>query len=464
MHRRIGERLEAGYGDQASTIATELALHCERGRDYPRAVEYCQQAGVNASQRHAYQETALHYTKALAALEHLPESPERLERELTFQLALGTSLIATSGYSSPIVEATYSRALALCQQLGEAPGLSLALSGLWQFYINRAEYDRLREVTDQLLSLGQTTKNPPLLLSAHSALCQALYQAGEFLESQAHAEQGISLYNPREHEVLASLCGGEDPGVACRSVRAWNFSILGYPDTALTEMNAALTLAREVAAPFDLAFALAFLVRVHQTRGESQHALERAEEAIALSIEQGFLFWEALVSIWYGWALHTQRQSQAGLNKMIQGLAAIRAIGAEAPRPYSLAVLAEAYMQDGQAEEARAAVAEALTIVDQRGVRQVEAELYRLKGELARQAGDGQEAEACCLKAIKIAQHQQAKLWELRAATSLARLWQGQGKTKEAWELLAPVYNWFTEGFETADLKDAKALFDDLHP
>ena len=241
-----------------------------------------------------------------------------------------------------------------------------------------------------------------------------------------------------------------------------NFSFLGYPDTALAEVNAALTLAREIATPFDVAFALTFLARVHQTRGESHCALERAEEATALSIEQGFLWWETLASIWYGWALRRQGQPRAGLNKMIQGLAALRATEAEATLPYSLALLAEAYMQDGQAEGARAAVAEALTIVDQRGVRQAEAELYRLKGELTLQAGAEEEAEACCLKAIGIARKQEAKSWELRAATSLARLWQQQGKKSEARDLLAPVYNWFTEGFDTQDLIDAKTLLASL--
>ena len=462
LHLRIGARAEAAYGARADEIATELALHFERGRDFPRAIQYWQKAGQRALQRSAHVEAINHISKGLELIKSLPNSPERLEQELSFLLSLGASLIATKGYSSRAVEQTYTHALTLCQQLGEAPGLSLALSGLWQFYINRTEYDRLREVAEQLFTLGQTNKNPTFLLSAHSALCQALYQTGEFIESQAHAEQVIALYNPRDHEALAFLCGGEDPGVACRSVRAWNFSILGYPDRALTEMDAALTLAREIATPFDLAFALTFLVRVHQTRGESQCALERAEEATALSIEQGFLWWEALVSVWYGWVLRVQGQPRAGLNKMIQGLAALRATGGAAVLPYSLALLADAYMEDGQAEGARAAVAEALTIVDERGVRQAEAELYRLKGELTLQAGDEEEAEACRLKAIGIAQRQQAKSWELRAAMSLARLWQQQDKTTEARGLLAPVYNWFTEGFDTQDLKDAKALLQDL--
>ena len=381
-HQQIARVLEERFAETVVTQPELVAHHYTEAGLMAQALPYWQRAGEAAARRSAHVEAINHISKGLELIKSLPNSPERLEQELSFLLSLGASLIATKGYSSRAVEQTYTHALTLCQQLGEAPGLSLALSGLWQFYINRTEYDRLREVAEQLFTLGQTNKNPTFLLSAHSALCQALYQTGEFIESQAHAEQVIALYNPRDHEALAFLCGGEDPGVACRSVRAWNFSILGYPDRALTEMDAALTLAREIATPFDLAFALTFLVRVHQTRGESQCALERAEEATALSIEQGFLWWEALVSVWYGWVLRVQGQPRAGLNKMIQGLAALRATEAEATLPYSLALLAEAYIRDGQFEEARAAIAEALTIVDERGVRQAEAELYRLKGEL----------------------------------------------------------------------------------
>jgi predicted ATPase len=245
---------------------------------------------------------------------------------------------------------------------------------------------------------------------------------------------------------------------------AWTLWYLGYPDQGLTRSHEALTLAQQSAHPFSLAFALNIAAIVHQLRREVRFTQERAEAAISLSKEQGFPHWRAMGCILCGWALAQQGQAQEGLEQLHQGLRAFRATGAEILRPYFLALLAEAHGAMGQPAEGLAVLTEALALVETTGERWYEPELYRLKGALLlQQSSDNQaEAETCFQHAITIAQSQQAKSWELRAATSLARLWQQQGKRQEAHDLLAPVYNWFTEGFDTADLLEAKALLDVL--
>jgi predicted ATPase len=240
--------------------------------------------------------------------------------------------------------------------------------------------------------------------------------------------------------------------------------VLGYPDQALERSGAALTLAQELAHPFSLMFALYEAALLHQFRRERPLTLELAERAMRVSTEQAFASWLAGGTILRGWALAQQGQGDEGIAQMRQGLAAYLAMGAELGRPRQLAMLAEAHGRVGQTAEGLAVLAEALTAVHKTGERFYEAELYRLKGELllALSAANHAEADACFRQALAVARRQQAKSWELRAATSLARLWQQQGKRDEALELLAPVYGWFTEGFDTADLQEAKALLDEV--
>jgi predicted ATPase len=225
-----------------------------------------------------------------------------------------------------------------------------------------------------------------------------------------------------------------------------------------------LTLAQQLAPPLNLVFALSAAAILHQFRREGRCTQERAESAITLATEQGFPFWIAFGAILHGWTLAHQGQVKEGIEQIHQGLVAYRATGAEAMRPYFLALLAEAYGTTGEPEAGLTALTEALTQADKTGERWWEPELYRLKGALLLQQNSGNqaEAEACFQQAIRIAHSQQAKSLELRAATSLARLWQQQGKRQEAHDLLAPVYGWFTEGFDTADLKDAKTLLEEL--
>src|SRR5262249_34613893 len=342
--------------------------------------------------------------------------------------------------------------------------LFAVLLGLWQYYVVRAELQTAHEqLGEQLLTLAQQAQDNVMLVMAHSAVGETLFWLGAVAAAHAHFTQGIVLYDPKQHRASAFLYG-EDAGVVCYSFAAWTLWCLGYPDQALARSHEAVTLAQQLAHPFSLADALSGAAIFHQLRREARCTQKRAEAAITLAMEQEFQYFMAFDSILRGWAVAYQGQAQEGIEQINQGLMDYRATGAELLRPYFLALLAEAHGTMEQPEEGLTALTEALTFAETTGERWYEPELYRLKGELLlQQSSDNQaEAENCFQQAIAIAQNQQAKAWELRAATSLARLWQQQGKRQEAYDLLAPVYGWFTEGFDTADLIDAKALLDEL--
>jgi predicted ATPase len=295
-----------------------------------------------------------------------------------------------------------------------------------------------------------------------------LFHLGELVAARAHLEQTIALYDPEQHRSHAVLYG-QDPGVVSRYYAALVLWLLGFPDQALKGSQDALTPARECAHPYSLAFALTLAAVLHQYRREEHEAREQAEAAMTLSTEQGFPFWLAMGTIFRGWALAEQGQAEEGIAQMQQGTAAFRAIGTELARPHFLALLAEGYEGMGRVEEGLNALAEALAAANKTEERWYEAELYRLKGTLTLQSQPHalkshveEEAGECFWKAIEIARRQQAKSWELRAVTSLSRLWQKQGKKDEARQMLAESYGWFREGFDTKDLQEAKTLLEEL--
>jgi predicted ATPase len=302
-----------------------------------------------------------------------------------------------------------------------------------------------------------------MLVAAHRAVGATLFFLGAVAAAHTHLAQGLALYDPHQHRTSVFLYG-EDAGVVCHIFAAWTLWHLGYPDQGLTRSRQALTLAQQVAHPLSLAHALSGAVMSHQFCRQVHTAQERAEALIRLAPDQGFPHWRAMGCIFGGWALAHQGQAKEGIEQIHQGLKAFRATGAEIFRPYYLALLAEAHGVMGQPEEGLTVLAEALTLMDTTGEHWYEPELYRLKGALLlQQSSDNQvEAENCFHHALDVSRNQQARSFELRTATSLARLWQQQGKRQKAHDLLAPVYNWFTEGFDTADLQDAKALLDVL--
>jgi len=469
LHRSIGERLEQGYRDRRPEVAAELAVHFERGRDHPRAIQYLCQAVENANQRCAYQEAIRHLTKALELLKTVPDTPERIEQELRLQITLGVSLMATKGYAAPEAKQAYDRARELCQQVGETPQLVPVLRGLAAFYYVRAELPTARELGEQILGLAQLQQDHALLLEAYQEVGGILFSVGEFAAALTHLEQGILLYDPQKHRSHTVLYG-QDPGVTCLSRASSTLWLLGYPDQALIRTQEALTSAHESSHAHSLAYALNFAAGFHQLRQEGQVCQERAEAAISLATEQGFPIWGAMGTILRGWALAEQGRAEEGIAELHEGLAFWRAAGAEISLPYFLALLAEAYGKSRQAEKGLKVLAEALAVAYKTEDRWWEAELYRLKGELLRQnaATKGQrakadaEAAACFLQALNVARRQRAMSLELRAAMSLGQLWRSQGEYAEARRLLVETYRWFTEGFGTADLQRAKMLLGEL--
>jgi class 3 adenylate cyclase/predicted ATPase len=476
-HQQIAQVLGGRFPETKETQPELLAHHYTEAGLIAQAIPYWQQAGQRAAQRSANVEAIQHLTKGLGLLKTLPHTSEHAQQELALQATLGTTLIVTKGHASQEVERAYARALELCKQMGETPQLFPVLFRLASFHYLRAELQEAQELSEQVLRLAQTIQDPVLLLWPHLGLGLVLYSLGELLSARAHLEQSIALYNPQKHRPDRFPVVGQDPKVNCLSYASWTLCYLGYPDQARQRIDEALTVAKELSHPFSLAFALNCVAVLHQRLRDIQTVQERDETLLILPREQGFPLWLAQGTFRRGWVLVEQGRVEEGIGQMRQGLAAYRATGTELGRPVLLASLAEAHGKAGQAEEGVAVLAEALAVVDKTGECFYEAELYRLKGELTLQVGsqkskgksqksltlDSQsEAEAYFLKAIEIARKQQAKSLELRAATSLARLWQHQGKNAEAHKLLSDVYNWFTEGFATKDLQEAKALLAEL--
>jgi DNA-binding SARP family transcriptional activator/predicted ATPase len=485
LHEDVGNVLEALYGEGAEEIAVQLARHFQEAGIPDKAVDYLQQAGNRAVRLSAYEEAIAHLTRGLELLRTLPEVPERVQQELDLQITLGPSLMAARGPATPEVEQTYARARELCRQAGETPQLFPVLRGLYEFYHVRAEYQTALELGKRLLRLAQSLQDPALLVQAHFALGMTSLFMGELVPAQEHLEQVITLYDRGQHRSLA-FHYGTDPGVFSRSASSLSLWLLGYPDQALKRSHDALELAQEVAHPLSLAIALVYVACIHQLRREEQLTQERAEAAIALCAEQGFPYWLALGFAHKGWALAEQGEGEEAITLIRQGLTDYWATGAKLVQTWFLARLADAYRKVGQAEEGLAVLTEALALVEKTGERYYEAELYQLKGELLLRCiepfdklrtapvemmqGESEadveacfrHAEACFQHAIEVARRQRAKSWELRAVMGLSRLWQSQGKGEQARQLLAEIYGWFTEGFDTPDLQEARMLLEAL--
>jgi predicted ATPase len=391
----------------------------------------------------------------------MPDTGERVQHELLLQTTIGPALMAMKGYGAPEIERTYARARELCQQLGETPRLLRVLLGLETFYFIRGELHTARELAQQCFTLVQRADDPARLQQAHVALGSTLFHLGELPTARTHLEQGLALHDSHQPHGLPAVA---DPQVGCRAYASWTLWHLGHPDLALQRSREALSRSQELSHPHSLAFALHFASGIHHYRREAQVVQELAESAIALATKQIFPYWGATATIWRGWALAAQGQHEEGVAQIRQGLDAYRSTGAELGWPLFLALLAEAYRPVEQREEGLVALAEALTTAQRTGERWYEAELYRLRGESLWMASvaDHAQAEACFCQALEVSRWQQAKAWELRAAMSLSQLWRQQGKRAEARQLLASVYGWFTEGFDTADLREAKVLLEEL--
>jgi predicted ATPase len=464
FHARIVEAIEKLYSERVTEQVERLAHHAPRGELWEKALNYLHQAGKKAVGHSATREAIAYFEQALDALKHLPESRQTIDKAINIRVDLGPALIAISGFSASEVEENYTRARELCEQSGETLQLFPVLWGLARVHDTRGELKDGRVLAGQLLDLAQRAQEPALLLEAHHELWANLSALGELTTARLHLEQGFALYDPQKHRQHAFLYGGHDPGVCCAFHAAEVLWQLGYPDQALQKSRESLIMARELSHPSTMSFALSFAAWFHQCRGDRQAVKAHMEESMALATEQGFSPRRG-EDFLRGWLLVEQGDSEAGITHMSKILGGQRARRLSSRwMAHCAALLAEVLRERGRISEALNVVTEGISRTQQSGGRYYEAELHRIKGELllagSPRASDA--AENSFIQAMEVARSQSAKSLELRAAMSLSHLWDTQGKTVEARQLLGDIYGWFTEGFETADLKAAKALLVEL--
>jgi serine/threonine protein kinase/tetratricopeptide (TPR) repeat protein len=480
--RAVAESLRSHYGEQESAVAARLAVLFETARDFQQAARYFLLAAQQAAQVFANQEVVQLARRGIDLLKLLPDTPDRSQQELMFHVTMGVPLLATRGFASPEVEENYTHARSLCDQLGLKSELFPVLAGLWLLYVSRGELVTAREIAEQLVEVASTCDDAVLQVEAYAMLGVSLTHTGKFAEALEQVEKGIALYEVRKHFAYT----GHDPGMMCLSFSGWNLWSMGYPDRALKRVKEAVALAEKLSHPQSMALSHFIASLIHYLRREAQDSLMRVEKSLAISLEHGLPQTIAWCSCMRGHAVATLGRPKEGIAIARGSLAAQKAMGARIGRPNFLSVLSEILSLDGQVEEALAGLDEGLSLIQKNGEHTKEAKILWLKGKfLLQRAGlnldtsvsvadeaapdiDPQiisEAEACFHQSIEVARRQQAKSWELRAVTSLCRLRQKTGTGKEeARAMLADVYGWFTEGFDILDLKEAKALLDQMSP
>jgi class 3 adenylate cyclase/predicted ATPase len=460
LHARIASVLQERFPDFAEQRPEELARHLTEAGLVESAVDQWHKAGQQAADRSANLEAMAQLKKALELLKAIPESRARDEKEAAVQITLGVALIAVKGYGGLEVQEAYARALELRRKTGNTDDLFPVLRGLWNWHLLRSDMTTTSRLATQLVDLAQSQRDADALVAAHRAIGSTLLFVGNFAEAKQRLEHGLVHYDRRRHRSYTTAYG-EDPGVVCRLYAAWCMDFLGYREEALRQMDHALALARELAHPFSLAFALSVSQYLRVQRREPAAAAELADAARLLCSQHGFAQWTAQAVFQRGWASFALGEEEEGLAEMRRGLTAWQAMGVVLLTPFWFAHLIEAHVALGERDAAESLISDALEEIARTGSRYFEAEIHRIRGELL-WPSDHDVAAGCFHQALQIARDQDSKLLELRAATSLARLWARQGRRLEAHDLLAPIYGWFTEGFDTADLKDAKALLDEL--
>jgi class 3 adenylate cyclase/predicted ATPase len=463
-HQRIAQVLTAQFPETVETQPELLAQHYTAAGLADEAVGYWQRAGQRSHMRSAYTEAVAHYSTGLEVLQTLPDTPQRVQQELILLLTRLEALRIVKGYAAPEVEQELARAWELCRQVGDSPHLFDVLMGLGGgYYQTRGELRTSRELLEQALTLAQRLHDPLRLIQAHALLGVTLYFLGELAPARSYLEQALTLRGSQSDGALRLARREPSAALVPQAYAAFTLWMLGYPEQALARIHEMLALAQELSHPFSLVRALYFATTLHLLRREWATAQVRAEAAMALLNEQGVGQYVGLLTFQRGQVLAAQGQYAEGLAQMRQSLATRQAEG-EIGRPRELAQMAEAYGKSGQPEAGLPLLDEALTWLDTHGEDFTAAEVYRIKGEILLQQSvpDAPQAAAYFQQALAVAQRQQARSYELRAAMSLSRLWQQQGKRAEARALMAPIYGWFTEGFDTADLQEARRLLEEL--
>lgn len=463
-HRQVAELMEARFPETVETHPELLAHHLYEAGQSERAVEHYLKAGARALRTCANIEAIAHLDKGLKIVEAMPAGPGRDRHELGLLMTLGPALIATKGYAAPGVEPAYRRALELCEALGDVERQFSVLLGLSLFHYVRADLLVSRNLAERLVELAKTHPEPGCDLAAERALGYAHVMLGDIEAARSCMDHVAESYDIAVHCGFAVRRGGSDFGVGASSMGSWILFALGYPDQAKGRCAKGVALAAALDHPISAAFAHWCSGLVHLMRGEPSVALEHARATAKIAEERGFPQYAAWGSALRGAARFAQGGGAEAITEFRKGLDDCIPIGSKLFAPFLLFLLAEAYGQNGQAKEGLAAIVEAFDQVARSEERFAEAELHRVNGELLllADAADVFEAEASFLKAIEVAQSQKAKAWELRAATSLARLWQQQGRQADAHDLLSEIYGWFTEGLDTTDLVAARELLDGM--
>ena len=465
-HQRTADVLERHIGENRESHTELLAHHYTEAGLIAQALPYWLEAGRSSLARSANVEAVNPLKRGLDLLATLPESPERLQTELAFQTNLGMAWMATKGYAAPETRGAYYRARELCSRAGESPQLVPILMGLAIYSLVRAEYGATCEIAQQTLRLAATLNDDGSAMEAHIRYGYALFYMGEFEQARGHLERSIELYDPALHRSHAWIFG-QEPGMAASICNACVLWITGYPDQAAALCEQGLRRAHESTHALTLAFALIYASMLHQWLGRDQTAVEFAGDAVSISSDQGLTFWSAVAALHRGAVEARLRPSEGTLAAIEAALASWEATGARAPVSYFRFQHAAALARAGHTSRAMTALNRG--IAELGSERFFQAELYRLKGEVILQAAgelacadSRDEAENFFMRALEESRRQKAKSFELRAAMSLANLWRQTGRTPQAARLLRDVYGWFTEGFESADLKRARELLNEL--
>jgi tetratricopeptide (TPR) repeat protein len=464
LHEDVGDALEGLYADHPQELAAaapQLARHFQEAGVTDKAIHFLRQAGERAVQMSAHQEAIAYLSQAIRYLDALSESPQRSRTELALQASLSVPFLSTKGWAAPEVGRALERGQELCEKLGE-PRLLFPILFLKNARAGvTGDFLTALEIGEQMLALAERTGAAEPRTVAHAALAFALVAGGAFAPGLIHAERVNDLYDVSRDKALAYQYGN-DPGVLGLAYASWALWFLGYPNQARSRSHKALAFAERLSYPFSIASAqyMAAFIRLHC--GDWQRAQELAKACVHLTSEHGFPIVLAVAMSVHGRALIGQRRPQDGVAKLRRALADLESAHSLDARPMLLSWLADAYGKTGKSGKALAILAEALALTENTGDRRYEAEINRLRGELLRGQGADADAEASFQKSVAVARAQSAKSFELRATMSLARLWRSQGKVEAACEMLAEVYAWFTEGFDTADLQDARALLDEL--
>jgi DNA-binding SARP family transcriptional activator len=462
LHEAMGNTLETLHGEQASGLAVPLARHFQAAGMTVKAVGYLLEAGNRAVYLFANDEAIAHYRRGIELVRTLADTPQHVQMELALQVALGVPLLATRGFSDDELAQTYGRARELSRSVEASPELVQTLSGLKSYYDVRLELQVARQLSEDMVRATQQLNDAGLSAMAHHHQSTTLLYLGRTHDSLEQHERVRALYDAERDRAMAYQFGF-DPQVAGLSHAGWAYWFLGYPDQARQRSEEALDLARELGHPFVLAFALFFAAWLYVYRREVQAARERAEATVAVSSEHGIAYWLAAGITAMGWVLAEEGELHEGIAQLLRGQAMLQAIGDELGSLQLLPVLAEAYRKAEMVSEGLAVLDKALALIRATGFKMDEPEVHRLKGDLLLMRGEAEpEAENCFQRAIEAAHRLQAKSWELRATTSLCRLWQKQGKQEESRQILVEICGWFTEGFDTVDLRDAKSLLEEL--